>query len=231
MTARDAVPGIAGHAGVLVPWANSVVEAELPLWAGRSVAWHYARLVPPSRATALNRDFLGGLLAAVPAALGQLAALPLRQVYLACTSAGFMLPSQVAACAADAPVTMVSAFDAIVTALRARGISRVALLTPYPRAICEAEADTFSGHGITVTDRATLDLAEGYAAVEPAQVCELAGRLDPRAVKEAQAVVLSCTGWPTLGLVSGLRQELGTEILSSNQAIALHAVRAWRDDR
>ena len=27
------------HAGVLVPWANSVVEAELPRWAGTSVIW------------------------------------------------------------------------------------------------------------------------------------------------------------------------------------------------
>ena len=83
------------HAGVLVPWANSVVEAELPRWAGTSVTWHYARLVPPSLGTALDEDFLAGLLAAVPAALGQLAALPLQRVYLACTSAAFVFPGQV----------------------------------------------------------------------------------------------------------------------------------------
>src|SRR6266702_8826436 len=84
----------AQHAGVLVPWANSVVEAELPRWAGTSVIWHYARLVPPSGGTALDEGFLSGLLAAVPAAVAQLAALPLERVYLACTSAAFMLPDQ-----------------------------------------------------------------------------------------------------------------------------------------
>lgn len=218
----------AGHAGVLVPWANSVVEAELPRWAGRSVTWHYARLVPPSRGTALDQDFLSGLLAATPAALGQLSALLLERVYLACTSAGFMLPGEVVACAAGAAGGVVSAFDAIVTALHQGGMSRIVLLTPYPAAICDAEADAFAGRGITVTDHATLDMADGYSAIEPAQVSGLARRLDPGAVKQAQAVVLSCTGWPTFGLLTALRQDLGKKILSSNQAIALHARRASR---
>ena len=214
------------HAGVLVPWANLVVEAELPQWAGRQVAWHYARLVPPSGGTALDQDFLAGLLMAVPAALGQLAALPLERVYLACTSAAFMLPSRAKAAVAGAGVPVVTAFDAIIAALRQRQAGRIVLLTPYPERVCEAEAGMFRDHGITVTGRATLNLTDGYSAIEPGQIWDLARQVSMQAVEQAQVIVLSCTGWPTLGLEKMLAPELGKEVLSSNRAIVTHALRA-----
>jgi hypothetical protein len=58
----------------MVPWAYSIVEAELPRWAGTSVVWHYTRLVPPSGGTASDANFLAGLIAAVQNALAQRAA-------------------------------------------------------------------------------------------------------------------------------------------------------------
>jgi maleate isomerase len=219
------------HAGVLVPWANLVVEAELPRWAGTSVAWHYARLVPSSRGTALDEDFLCGLLAAVPAALGQLAALPLLRVYLACTSAAFMLPDQATNVTASAEVPVVTAFDAILAALRQRQATRIVLLTPYPEQVCDTEAAMFADRGITVTGRATLNLRDGYAAIDPGQVCELAKQVSRRAAEEAQVIVLSCTGWPTFGLEETLGQQLGREVVSSNRAIALHALQAGAGGR
>ncbi len=216
----------AQHAGVLVPWANSVVEAELPRWAGTSVIWHYARLVPPSGGTALDEGFLSGLLAAAPAAVAQLAALPLERVYLACTSAAFMLPGQATTAATGAQAPVVSAFGAIIAALRRRRATRIVLLTPYPKRVCEAEIRIFGDHDIGVTGHATLNLTDGYALIDPEQVCQLARSVSSRAVKEAQAIVLSCTGWPTYGVDTVLRQQLGKEVISSNRAIAAHALQA-----
>jgi len=43
------------HFGVLVPWANMAMEAELPCIFPRQVVWHFARLVLPSRTTAIDR--------------------------------------------------------------------------------------------------------------------------------------------------------------------------------
>jgi maleate cis-trans isomerase len=216
---------------VLVPWANQVVEAELPRWVGSRVAWHYARLVPSSGGTTLDDDFLAGLIAAVPAALGQLAALPLERVYLACTSAAFMYPGPAAAVAATAVVPLITAFEAIVAELQKKQVARIALLTPYPERVCEAEAAMFTDHGVTVTGTAALDLAEGYAAVGSSQVRALAGRVGTRAVEEAQVIVLSCTGWPTFGLVEELRRDLGRDVMSSNLAIVAHALRPGAGDR
>jgi maleate isomerase len=213
------------HAGVLVPWANSIVESELPRWAGISVAWHYARLVPISQSTALDEDFLSGLLAAVPAALAQLVALPLERVYLACTSASFMLPRQAQAAAEDAQVAIITAFDAIVSALRHWRCDRIVLLTPYPEKVCQTEADTFENHGIVVTGHATLNMDDGYSAIGPGQIRALATKVSRSAIEEAQAIVLSCTGWPTWGLEKGLAQAYGKKVVSSNLAIVTHALR------
>jgi maleate isomerase len=217
------------HVGVLVPWANSVVEAELPRWAGTSVAWHYSRLVPPSRGTALDEDFLSGLLAAVPTSLDQLAALPLQRIYLACTSAAFMLPGLAKAAVAGAFVPVVTAFGAIISALRQQEISRIVLLTPYPNEICDAEADMFENCKITVTGHATLGRNDGYAAITPCEVRELVKRISAQALEEAHAIVLSCTGWPTFDSSRLLARGLGKRVLSSNRAIAIHALEAGTD--
>lgn len=190
------------------------------------MTWHYARLVPESRSTALDQDFLSGLLDAVPAALTQLAALPLQHVYLACTSAAFMLPSQARAAAEGARVALITAFDAIVAALRHWRCDRIVLLTPYPEKVCLTEADTFDNHGFAVTGHATLNMDDGYSAIGPGQIRALAATVSASAIEEAQAIVLSCTGWPTWGLEEALAQEYGKKVVSSNLAIVTHALRA-----
>jgi len=40
---------------------------------------------------------------------------------------------------------------------------------------------------------------------------------------KAEAIVLSCTGWPTFGLIRALRRRLGKPVISSNLAMAWHA--------
>jgi maleate isomerase len=214
------------HAGVLLPWANAVVEAELHRWTGNAVIWHYARLVPSSCATALDAGFLTGLLDAVPAALAQLSALPLRRVYLACTSAAFMYPERAGSASRHAPATVVSAFDAITAVLSEHGASRVVLLAPYPQDVTDTEARMFGQSGVTITGCASLGLDDGYWGVTRDQVEELIGKISDEAMGEAEAIVLSCTGWPTFGPVRALRRRLGKPVISSNLAMAWHARRS-----
>ncbi len=211
------------HVGVLVPWANTVVEAELHRWTGHAMVWHYARLVPSSRATALDAGFLRGLLQAVPAALTQLSAIPLRRVYLACTSAAFMYPELARSAAQQAHVPVMSAFDAITAMLSKHGASHVVLLTPYPQEVTEAEAKTFGQSGVMVTGCASLGLDDGYGGVTRDQIGELIEKISDEAMRKAEAIVLSCTGWPTFGSVRALQQRLGKPVISSNLAMAWHA--------
>jgi len=228
----SALPRVAApvHAGVLVPWANTVVEAELHRTTGNSVIWHYARLVPASRTTGLDARFLKGLLEAVPGALAQLASLPLRHVYLACTSAAFVYPETIELAQRDAGVTLVSAFDAITTVLSERAVGRIALLTPYPGEIADAEVLMFQRNGIVVTGCASLGIDDGYGTIAGDQVRDLIQKVSRAAMDEAEAIVLSCTGWPTFDLIPGMQQSLGKPVISSNLAICLDAQRRRRPD-
>jgi len=212
------------RAGVLVPWANTAVEAELHRVTGTAVTWHYSRLVPESRTTGLDGRFLTGLLAAVPGALAQLEALPLARAYLACTSAAFTYPDLARHARDESRFQLVSAFDAITHALACLHADRVALLTPYPDEVTALEAEMLTEAGFSVTGAAGLGLGDGYGTVTPRQITELARSVGSAVIGDADAVVLSCTGWPTLSLIPKLEHDLGRPVISSNLAIGRHAL-------
>jgi maleate isomerase len=210
--------------GVLVPWANTVVEAELHRVTGPAVTWHYSRLVPESRTTGLDDRFLTGLLAAVPGALAQLEALRLTRAYLACTSAAFTYPDLAKRARDESRPQLVSAFDAITDALAWLHADRVALLTPYPDEVTALEAAMLDEAGFSVTCTAGLGLGDGYGTVTPRQITELARSVGRVVIRNSDAVVLSCTGWPTLSLIPELEHDLGRPVISSNLAIGRHAL-------
>lgn len=205
------------HIGMLVPWANSVVETELPRLGLDRVVFHYARLVPSSRSTALDATFLSGLVAAVPDALSQLARLPLSAVLVACTSAGFAVTD---AC----PVGAATAFDALVATLRRLGAGRIVLATPYPDAVTTREVESFADEGITVLAAVSLGRDDDFATVNENDIRALIHQFDPATFAHADAVVLSCTGWPTLPLVPELEASTGRPVLTSNLALAIHSI-------
>jgi maleate isomerase len=212
-----AASGPVRHVGVLVPWANTVVEEELPAYARGSAVFHYARLVPADGSTALGEGFLRGLRDAVPAALAQLERIALDAVVMACTSAGFTAPGQ--------PL-VASSFDALCTVLSRHGVARIALATPYPHPTTDCEADAFAAAGIKVAGRASLALDDDYARVTPGEIKRLLDQIDPDAFADADALVLSCTGWSTRAQIDECEQALGIPVLSSNLATAIYALTA-----
>lgn len=201
--------------GVLLPWANVAVEEELPQLGEPGVVFHYARLVPASRTTAVDDSFWHGLRAAATGAVDSLRHLPLEATVLACTSAGFTGGPAL-------PPGVITAFDALTTALHRRRLVRVALATPYPDPVTRAEAEALAARGIDVTAHAGLGLDDGYPAITTAQILTLCDGLPPAALAGADALVLSCTGWRTLTTTAALREQLRIPVISSNLALATH---------
>lgn len=99
----------------------------------------------------------------------------------------------------------------------------MALATPYPTSITEAEAAALQRDGFTLTDYASLGLFDGYPDITADVVGGLVARLGGEALAEADALVLSCTGWPTLDSLRHLEHQHGLPVLSSNLAIAMYA--------
>jgi maleate isomerase len=216
------------HIGVLVPWANTIVETELARMGLDRIVFHYARLVPERR----YRDadaFLGEIAAAVPGALGQFARLSqlgtLAGALVGCTSVGFTTPQVYA----DSPV--VDAFESIVSTLARVGTARIVLAAPYPKHHTAQEAETLTARGVTVLDHASLDLGllDDFTAATPAHIRALVNTVEPQALADAEAVVLSCTAWPTLDAIGELEDAFGIPVISSNLALAMRAVRIALD--
>ncbi|MEU3183033.1 hypothetical protein ABZ707_02285 [Streptomyces sp. NPDC006923] len=206
------------HVGVLLPWANVAVETELPRFGLRHVVFHFARLVPASRTTAVDDAFWHGLREAASPAMESLSHIPLDGVLLACTSAGFTSDTPL-------PTGVVTAFDVLRESLRLLGAERVALSAPYPKDVTRAEADALGRAGVEVTEWSALDLEDGYPSVTPDQIRSVVRAIPPEGLKVAQALVLSCTGWHTQELLGEIQAVLDKPVVSSNVAMALYAAR------
>jgi len=204
--------------GVLLPWANQAVETELPCLGLARTVFHYTRLVPASRTTAVDASFLHGLREAAGNAVESLAHLPLDSRILACTSAGFTGGPPL-------PTGVVTAFDALTNALQALDASRVVLAAPYPIEVTASEAAALTARGIEVVAHASLGLADGYPGVTADDIRTLIRQFPADALRTADAVVLSCTGWHTLSALPDIQQAVGMPVISSNLAMALFAAR------
>jgi maleate isomerase len=218
--------------GLLVPWANVAVETEVPLLLAEPewVSWHFARLMPASRTTALDDEFLIGMVDAVPHALEQLSHLRLSGVGFACTAAAFRhharLEQRVGQATLDLQV--ISAFQAICFVLTWLGVSSVTLITPYTTAVSVSEAHALTAAGFEVIDLVTLGLDDGFDQVQAERLVQ--ARLSVQ--NDSDITVISCTGLHTLRAIQTL-EEHRIGAVSSNScltaALALQAAEGNRD--
>ncbi|WP_129295055.1 hypothetical protein [Streptomyces lydicus] len=218
LAALDSATDRTVRAGLLLPWANVAVETELPRLGLRNTVFHHARLVPASGTTAIDESFWHGLRAASAQALDSLSHVELDTLLLACTSAGFTGGPPL-------PAGITTAFDAVLAALATADVTRAVLATPYPVEVTKAETVALAEAGVDVLAHVSLGLDDGYPQVTTDRVLALVDELPQHAVDEAQAVVLSCTGWHTLQAVIELEQRLRIPVFSSNLAMALFAAR------
>ncbi len=108
----------------------------------------------------------------------------------------------------------VTASGAMVDALRACGVTRVAVATPYTKSLTLLLGDFLEETGFDPVSLVHLGLKEGIAGVSRSTVANLirsAGRAG------AEGIYLSCTGLRTYGIIAELEEELGLPILTSNQ--------------
>lgn len=114
-------------------------------------------------------------------------------------------------------VPVVTPPDAAVAAFAALGVSRIALLAPYLVETMAPMVRYFVGRGLEVVGAHCLGMADDrdMARVTPETILEAAEAADrPR----AEALFISCTALPALGVVAALETRLGKPVVTSNQA-------------
>ena len=218
--------------GVLVPFTNVNLEADLSLLRLEGVSFHIARLGDYDQDAIPDADQMATL---GEAALDE----PLRLVggakpdYLlyGCTSATLTHGRRfdealVARMARLAPRGAITAASALVGALRALGARRVAFASPYVAAINDDAVAFLADCGVETVGRAELDApldCYGQGALTPDEVFALGRRADR---PEAEAIVLSCTDMRSVEVIERLEAETGKPVVASNQAMLFAAYHA-----
>ena len=206
--------------GVIVPLTNTMNEAEFNRMKPAGVTVHFARV--PLHADPAADDF-AALFADLDRAAGQLSAADVDVIAFGCTSSSM-------ACPADRLLPRleqaggrpaITTAGAILEALGALGVSRIAMATPYIDATNEKEKAYLESHGIRVVAMAGLGLDDSAAGIQrisrvpPAEVYAHARAVDRN---DAEAVLICCTDFATADVLATLEAELGKPVISSNSA-------------
>ena len=122
-----------------------------------------------------------------------------------------------------APVRATTTSTALLAALRALDVTRVAVSTPYVDELNDLEAAFLEAQGFEVVALQGLgiDSDPEIARVPYERTRELARATDE---PTAEAGFISCTNLPTLAVLAELEQELGKPVISSNAVTIWHAL-------
>lgn len=207
--------------GLIIPSTNTSNEPEFYRMAPPGVTIHTSRVLLVGETT--QESYLR-MAAALDAASEALATAEVDVVAYSCTSGSIMcpLPQLLKSMTDITGVPATAASGAVVAALRALGVERIAVGTPYPDLVNEKQKKFLEKYGFHVSHLQGLDLGHtqeerrAINRVPPEAVYRLARAVDR---PDAQAVFISCTAIPTIDIIAELEKELGKPVISSNTAV------------
>lgn len=145
-----------------------------------------------------------------------------------CTSATAMLGAQQVAELISAPignVPVTNPLTAATAALRALGVHRLGIVSPYVASVAGPIRAGFEAAGFDVPTTLSFGEAQeaNVARIAAHSICDAARHV--AGTEDLEGLFLSCTNLRTLDVIDQLEQELGLPVVSSNQALAWHM--AW----
>ena len=228
MNGRDREYGGIASIGVTVPQANPVVEPEFQALAPAGVSLLASRL-QGSRTDSKNR--LVGYLENFEETLQAYDTATLDAVAFACTGVSYIVgqdycESELRRLSDRFGYPILSAASAIEQALHHIGASRIAVFAPYPEWLSDLGFAYWRTRGFDV-------VASAYAPLDPSDtrsVYKIRSRDIPARIAEldlgdADALLMSGTGMPTLRAIPALCKSLGKPVLSSNLCLAWATLR------
>jgi maleate isomerase/arylmalonate decarboxylase len=222
--------------GLIVPPTNTVNEAEWWQMVPEGVTVHVTRM--PLHADTTTAAGRAALEADIRAAAGLLMPAAIDVIAYGCTAGSMMMPLDGLTGFIEGltGVPAVATAPALVHALRALGISRVALATPYGDRLNGHEVHFLAEAGIDTVAVRGLGIGEGgpheYVRIARQSSETVRGHCLAADHPDAQALLVSCTDFATRTLLPELEGILGKPVITSNQATLWHALRvAGIDDR
>jgi maleate cis-trans isomerase len=215
--------------GFLVPPGNPTVETEMIDLAPQGVSVHFHRMVaqgtPGSRDGQSERNRT--MVEHIDNGIELLAMVKPDVIVVAHTATSYHLGRRgeaelLARLERTTGRRVVTAFGSVVRALEILGLRKLALATPYsPEVTLQGKAH-LEAHDFQVVKFASLKGVENIYDTTVEHAYALARSVDS---EDAEAVFLSGTGMPTLGVLEVLEVDLGKPVISSASAMMWHALR------
>lgn len=220
--------------GVIVPPSNTTNETEFNRLKPDGVTFHFTR--SPLHADPAADDF-AEMMEDLDKAGSALATCNVDLVTYGCTAGSMACPPDrlLGKLKEVSGVEAVSTAGAILAALGALGIKKIAMATPYTEETNAHETHFLEEHGIEVVSSAGLGLngslekIKQISRVEPQAVFEHARAVDR---PEAEALLICCTDFNTIDVIEPLEEALGKPVITSNSATLWASLRtAGLDDK
>lgn len=127
-------------------------------------------------------------------------------------------------------VACTNPFTAAVEALRHIGAKRISMLLPYTVEVTAYMRDAFERKGFEVLHVTTYGLEFDSEICQVSQEDILASAR-AQCIDGADALFISCTGLRVVDLIEQIEDELSIPVITSNQAMAWHALRLGGYDK
>jgi len=210
--------------GLVVLQSDETIEHDFRrLFAAPDISLYVTRV--PSGLD-VTPDTLASMSAALPAAAGLLpTALKYDVVGYGCTSGTAVIgPDKIAeqvkaGCSARHVTEPLSALVAI---CEAKGISRIAFLSPYIETVSQTLRDALNTRGVMTPVFGSFDEGEETKVAKISQHSLFEAAMALGASDEVEAVFMSCTNLRTLDVIPRIEAALGKPVFSSNQVLAWH---------
>jgi len=229
-----ALPGVSQNRriGLIVPSSNTTIETELPVMFGRqsqadgpSFTFHSSRAVLHE----VDAESLGRMVQQVDRCARELADARVDAYAYACLVALMArgpgaheeAERRIEELAGEIPgyePVVVSSAGALVRAITALGLRKIAILTPYVDALTEQVVDYLEAYGTTVVDAMSLRVSDNLevARLDPAKLPELAAQMNTGA---ADGVVISaCVQMPSLAAIPEAERRLDLPVVTAATA-------------
>lgn len=222
--------------GLIVPPTNTVNEAEWNLMAPEGVTIHSTRM--PLHTDTSSEAGKRGLYEDIEKSASDLAQAGVDCIAYGCTAGSMVLPvSELSDFIEEKTDTSaVTTAAALVGAMSALGLNKVAVATPYHDLLNEHERAFFESVGFSFVSLSGLGIgAQGpqeYPRIAKTPAADIREHITGADRSDADGMLVSCTDFPVLQMIPELERELGKPVVTSNQATFWAALRvAGIDDQ